>query len=86
MSLLSAAATVASPHRAITFIDADDEEELLAELGYWAGEAALAYVCVGTTCLPPIGDPMSLGEALEELLKDRSQGSEDIIKAIGDLG
>ena len=84
-SLVHAFATVPYPHTAIRFIDAEDGDRL-AQAGYWAGQEALAYVCLETVCLSPIGDPDELHRAALEFLESPSGGIGGIIRDIGRVG
>jgi hypothetical protein len=42
-------------------LDNGEDRDRLVRLGYSPSEQALAYLCVGTTCLPPVSDPEAMG-------------------------
>ena len=60
------------------------DAETLAELGYTAGESAMAYVCIGAVCLPPVDAPSGLENALEEFTKPSALQVDSILKRLGD--
>ena len=85
-SLVHAVATIPYPHTAIRYIDAEDGDRL-AQVGYWAGQEALAYVCLETVCLAPIGDPDELQRAARSSSWRRLPAEfGGIIRDIGSVG
>ena len=60
------------------------DAETLSELGYPAGESALAYVCIGAMCLPPVDAPGGLKEALDEFTNPSALQVDSILKRLGD--
>lgn len=83
-ALMQAAATIPYPHTAIKFVDSSDEERV-AQTGYWAADEPLAFVCLDTVCLAPIGDPESLRRTVAEFLESGSPGTGSLVQSIGDI-
>ena len=83
-AMITAAANISYPHTTIKYVDSNDDERL-AEAGYWAGSEAQAYVCLETLCLAPVSDPETLHQTVLEFLESRAQGTGSIIQTIGNL-
>jgi len=69
-ALHEAALSVRVPFRTVQVLDpAADVEHLIRE-GFAADGPPLAYVCLGTTCLPPTGEPAELTSLAAGLTKE----------------
>jgi uncharacterized protein YyaL (SSP411 family) len=56
-----------SPAKLIQLFDPARDAERLAQLGYPTDSTPQAYICVGTMCLPPVGDAVGMKRVLENL-------------------
>ncbi|MCE2463852.1 MAG: thioredoxin domain-containing protein [Dehalococcoidia bacterium] len=83
-AMITAAANIPYPNTTIKYVDSDDDERM-AEAGYWAGSEAQAYVCLGTLCLAPVSDPETLHQTVLEFLESGAQDTGSIIQTISDL-
>ena len=83
-AMITAAANIPYPNATIKYVDSDDDERM-AEAGYWAGSEAQAYVCLGTLCLAPVSDPETLHQTVLEFLEAGAQDTGSIIHTIVDL-
>ena len=83
-AMITAAANIPYPNTTIKYVDSDDDERM-AEAGYWAGSEAQAYVCLGTLCLAPVSDPETLHQTVLEFLEAGVQDTGSIIQTISDL-
>ena len=79
--MLRAAETIPYHHVVTSLMDAEDEEHL-AESGYWYAGRAQAYVCIDTVCLAPVDDPAALHPTVSGFLETRSGEGQDIIRSI----
>jgi uncharacterized protein YyaL (SSP411 family) len=59
-ALLRAAVALRAPLRTAQLLDPDADLEHIVRDGYAAGASAVAYVCLGSTCLPPVSKPDEL--------------------------
>jgi hypothetical protein len=59
-ALLNAAHRLKPLWKVIIPLDCSEDRDRLVRLGYPPSEQALAYLCVGTTCLPPVSDPEAM--------------------------
>ncbi len=74
--LLDAARRQYAPARIVELVDPVRDAERLAALGYPVpADGAQAYVCVGQTCLPPIGEPNEIAEAVAAMRKRRTESA-----------
>ena len=83
-AMITAAANIPCPNTTIKYVDSDDDERM-AEAGYWAGSEAQAYVCLGTLCLAPVSDPETLHQTVLEFLEAGAQDTGSIIQTISNL-
>jgi len=58
--LIRAAHRIKTPWRVVLPLDREEDKERLRSLGYAASGETTAYLCVGTTCLPPVTRPEDL--------------------------
>lgn len=65
--LLAAALNEYAPAKLVQLLDPQRDAARLRILGYPTEGAAQAYICVGTMCLPPVGDAEKMREAFEKL-------------------
>ena len=63
----SRALSVYSARRYLLYMDPARDSEQIANLGYKAESAPVAYVCVGKTCGPPIHDPLQIEASVSSL-------------------
>ncbi len=59
-NLIRTAHRLKSPWRVVLPLDEEEDQVRLKSLGYTATGEPTAYVCVGTTCLPPVSRPEDL--------------------------
>lgn len=83
-AMMMAAANIPYPNTTIKYVDSDDDERM-AEAGYWAGSEAQAYVCLGTLCLAPVSDPETLHQTVLEFPEAGAQDTGSIIQTISNL-
>ncbi|MCL4396395.1 MAG: DUF255 domain-containing protein [Chloroflexi bacterium] len=67
-ALHRAALQAYTPGKIVQLIDPMRDAARLAQLGYPADNPSLAYICVGTKCLAPIGDAAEIEEAVKQVL------------------
>jgi uncharacterized protein YyaL (SSP411 family) len=70
LALHRAALDAYAPDKIVQLIDPSRDAGRLAELGYSAAESSLAYVCVGTKCLAPVGNAAEMGDAIKQAHKE----------------
>ena len=58
--------------RSILYLDPQKDSKRIKELGYETTTGALAYVCVGKVCGPPLKQPEQIHESVKSLLKTGS--------------
>lgn len=63
--MIRAACRARIPFRSLEVIDPDVYGEDLAETGYAYEGSPVAYVCIGSSCQPPVKDPVELPGRLE---------------------
>ncbi len=68
-SYKSKALSIYSTRRYLLYIDPVQDSEQIANLGYDAKSAPVAYVCVGKTCGPPLHDPLKIENSVSSLLE-----------------
>jgi uncharacterized protein len=69
-ALLQAALGVNAPLHTVQTLDPQADVERLIREGFATGGTPVAYVCLGTTCLPPTGDPAELIRLAAGLTKE----------------
>ncbi|MGQ9468318.1 MAG: hypothetical protein ACUVTD_00575 [Nitrososphaerales archaeon] len=57
------------PRKTIITLDPDVDQELISRLGYPAKGEAVAYVCAGKVCSPPIFEPDLFAKTIESQSK-----------------
>src|SRR3989449_720650 len=58
--------------RSILYLDPQKDSKRIKELGYESTTGALAYVCVGKVCGPPLKQPEQIHESVKSLMKSAS--------------
>src|SRR2546422_360172 len=58
--------------RSILYLDPQKDSKRVKEVGYESTTGALAYVCVGKVCGPPLKQPEQIHESVKSLLKTAS--------------
>jgi uncharacterized protein len=67
LRLQAAALEQYAPNKIVQLLDPRRDAARLAQLGYPHNGSPLAYVCVGTKCLAPVGDPQGIVAGIQEM-------------------